>query len=109
MNFAFHAQAHKPDTGMAEVALTTLKQIANGGIHDHVFGGFARYAVDRQWHVPHFEKMLYDQGQLLMAYSNAYKLTKCPTHLEVCDGIFKYICSDLRHPNGGFFSGEDAG
>lgn len=108
LNLAFHAQIHKSDSGMSDVALETLKHIANGGIHDHVFGGFARYAVDRQWHVPHFEKMLYDQGQLLMAYSNAYKLTKDSFYLDVCDGIFRYLCSDLRHPNGGFFSGEDA-
>lgn len=108
LNFALHAQIHKPDSGMADVTIETLKHIANGGIHDHVFGGFARYSVDRQWHVPHFEKMLYDQGQLLMAFSNAYKLTKQQIHLDVCDGIVRYLCSDLRHPNGGFFSGEDA-
>lgn len=108
LNFAFHAQIHNPDSGMADVTLETLRHIANGGIHDHVFGGFARYAVDRQWHIPHFEKMLYDQGQLLMAYSNAYKLTNEPNFLVVCEGIFKYLRSDLRHPNGGFFSGEDA-
>lgn len=108
LNFALHAQVHKPDSGMAEVTIETLKHIARGGIHDHVWGGFARYSVDRQWHVPHFEKMLYDQGQLLMAYSNAYKLTKEQIHLDVCEGIFRYLCSDLRHPNGGFFSGEDA-
>lgn len=108
LNLALHAHVHKPDSGMANVTLETLKHIANGGIHDHVFGGFARYAVDRQWHVPHFEKMLYDQGQLLMAYSNAYKMTRNVEFLEVCDGIFRYLCSDLRHPHGGFFSGEDA-
>lgn len=108
LNFALHAQIHKADSGMANVTLATLKHIANGGIHDHVFGGFARYAVDRQWHVPHFEKMLYDQGQLLMVYSNAYKLVKDSSFLDVCDGIFRYLCSDLGHPHGGFFSGEDA-
>lgn len=108
LNFALHAQIYDPENGMADVTLETLRHIANGGIHDHVFGGFSRYAVDRQWHVPHFEKMLYDQGQLLMAYSNAYKLTKESKFLDVCDDIFKYLCSDLHHPNGGFFSGEDA-
>lgn len=108
LNFALHAQVHQPDSGMANVTLETLKHIANGGIHDHVFGGFARYAVDRQWHVPHFEKMLYDQGQLLMAFSNAHKMTEDAAYLEVCDGIFRYLCADLRHPHGGFFSGEDA-
>lgn len=108
LNFAFHAHIYKPDSEMASVALKTLRNIANGGIHDHVFGGFCRYSVDRQWHIPHFEKMLYDQGQLLTAYSNAYKLTHDPFHLDVCDKIYEYMCTDLRHPYGGFFSGEDA-
>lgn len=108
LNLAFHAETHKQDCGMAELALITLKNIANGGIHDHVFGGFCRYSVDRQWHVPHFEKMLYDQGQLLMAYANAYKLTRNDFYLDVADKIFQYIQTDLRHPGGGYFSGEDA-
>lgn len=108
LNLAFHAQIHKPESDMAKFALATLKHIANGGIHDHIFGGFCRYSVDRQWHVPHFEKMLYDQAQLLTAYVNAYKLTRDPVHLEVADKIFEYLITDLRHANGGFFSGEDA-
>lgn len=108
LNLAFHAETHKPGSEMGKYALSTLKHIANGGIHDHIFGGFCRYSVDRQWHVPHFEKMLYDQGQLLTAYVNAYKLTKDRVHLDVADKIFEYLITDLRHPNGGFFSGEDA-
>lgn len=83
-----------------------LIYFVKGGIHDHVFGGFARYSVDRKWHIPHFEKMLYDQGQLLMAYSNAYKLTKDRRYLDVADNIFNYLCKDLRHPSGGFYSGK---
>ncbi|XP_055311855.1 spermatogenesis-associated protein 20 isoform X2 [Sitodiplosis mosellana] len=108
LNLAFHAHVHKPESDMARHALMTLKNIANGGIHDHVYGGFCRYSVDRQWHVPHFEKMLYDQGQLLTAYVNAYKMTKDPFYLDVADKIYEYLVTDLRHPNGGFFSGEDA-
>lgn len=108
LNLAFHAQIHKPESEMATIALNTLKNIANGGIHDHVFGGFCRYSVDRQWHIPHFEKMLYDQGQLLTAYSNAYRLTQDTFYRDVCDNIYEYLRTDLRHPNGGFFSGEDA-
>lgn len=108
LNLAFHSQIHKPDSDMGKFALMTLKNIANGGIHDHIFGGFCRYSVDRQWHVPHFEKMLYDQGQLLTAYVNAYKMTRDPFYLDVADKIYEYLITDLRHPNGGFFSGEDA-
>lgn len=108
INFLFHAFLHTKDKEILDLVLNTLDKIANGGIHDHVFGGFARYSVDRKWHVPHFEKMLYDQGQLLMAYSNAYKITRCKKYLNIADKIFKYITKDLYHPGGGFFAGEDA-
>ncbi|XP_037046198.1 spermatogenesis-associated protein 20 isoform X1 [Bradysia coprophila] len=108
LNLIFHAHVQQPTTKVLPLVLHTLKKIGEGGIHDHVFGGFARYSVDRKWHVPHFEKMLYDQGQLLMAYVNALKMTKDERYLDVADNLFNYICKDLRHPSGGFFSGEDA-
>lgn len=108
LNLIFHAHIQKPKSNVLPLVLQTLKKIAEGGIHDHVFGGFARYSVDRKWHVPHFEKMLYDQGQLLMAYSNAYKITKDGQYLDVSDKIFQYLCKDVRHPLGAFYSGEDA-
>lgn len=109
LNFLFHAFAQTKDKEVLKIVLNSLDKIANGGIHDHVFGGFARYSVDKKWHVPHFEKMLYDQGQLLMAYSNAFKITKEPKYLDIADKIFKYITKDLYHSiGGGFYSGEDA-
>lgn len=108
INFLFHAYIVTKDVDLLDIALQTLQHIGHGGIHDHVFGGFARYSVDRVWHVPHFEKMLYDQGQLLTAYSNAFKLTNDQTYLQYADGIFRYLMKDLRHPGGGFFAGEDA-
>lgn len=108
INLGFHAQIHRPDSDLARISLVTLRNIANGGIHDHVFGGFCRYSVDRQWHIPHFEKMLYDQGQLLTAYTNAYKLTGDKFFLDVADKIYTYIIQDLHHPSGGFYCGEDA-
>lgn len=109
LNFLFHAFAQTKDREVLKIVLNTLDKIANGGIHDHVFGGFARYSVDAKWHVPHFEKMLYDQGQLLMAYSNAFKITKDQKYLDIADKIFKYIVKDLYHSvGGGFYSGEDA-
>ena len=71
-----------------------------GGIYDHVSDGFARYSTDENWHVPHFEKMLYDQGQLLVAYSQAYQATKDDKYRDVINGILKYVTRDLRHEKG---------
>lgn len=70
--------------------------------------GFHRYSTDRDWHVPHFEKMLYDQAQLLTAYSFAYKITKNENYAQVIDSIIAYVSSNLQHKSGGFFSAEDA-
>ncbi|XP_037811157.1 spermatogenesis-associated protein 20 [Lucilia sericata] len=108
LNFLFHAYIVTKKVDILNMAVETLHHIGRGGIHDHVFGGFARYSVDRKWHVPHFEKMLYDQGQLLAAYANAYKLTRDETFREYADGIYRYITTDLQHPAGGFYAGEDA-
>ena len=71
-----------------------------GGIYDHVSDGFARYSTDENWHVPHFEKMLYDQAQLCVAYSYAYQATKEDKYRQVIDGIIKYVARDLKHPKG---------
>lgn len=108
--FLLQGNAHRTngDGELLTMALDTLHRIADGGIHDHVFGGFARYAVDRKWHVPHFEKMLYDQGQLMQAYAIAYQVSGERRFADVADGIFRYVCKDLQHPEGGFYSGEDA-
>ncbi|XP_041780472.1 spermatogenesis-associated protein 20 isoform X1 [Anopheles merus] len=108
LNLMFHLHVQEPKHKVLGVVLNTLDKMAAGGIHDHVFGGFARYSVDKKWHVPHFEKMLYDQGQLLSLYANGYRLTKKPSYLAVADAIYRYLCKDLRHPAGGFYSGEDA-
>ena len=108
LNFLFHAYIVTKNVDVLEMAVHTLHHLGRGGIHDHVFGGFARYSVDSKWHVPHFEKMLYDQGQLLAAYANAYKLTRDEEFHEYADGIFRYITTDLQHPAGGFYAGEDA-
>lgn len=108
LNFLLHANTHKPDPDVLAVSLKTLDKIAEGGIHDHVFGGFARYSVDRKWHIPHFEKMLYDQGQLLQTYVHSYKIKQNLAYLDVADKIYRYIVKDLYHPEGAFYSGEDA-
>jgi len=86
----------------------TLREMADGGIHDHLGGGFARYSVDHQWLVPHFEKMLYDNAQLARIYLWAGKELAYPRLVEVARSTLDYLLNDLRHPGGGFFSAEDA-
>ncbi|KAI7906412.1 spermatogenesis-associated protein 20 [Cokeromyces recurvatus] len=91
-----------------DMALFTLKKIAAGGIHDHVGNGFHRYSTDKKWHVPHFEKMLYDQAQLLSLYSFAYQITENPVFADITRDIILYVSRDLHHTSGGFYSAEDA-
>ncbi|RPB26334.1 hypothetical protein L211DRAFT_821396 [Terfezia boudieri ATCC MYA-4762] len=91
------------------MAMATLKNMAKGGIHDHIGHGFARYSVTADWSLPHFEKMLYDQAQLLGVYLDAYLATKDEGMLAVVYDIADYMCRDaLKHPEGGFYSSEDA-
>ncbi len=98
-------------TGDAEalaIAIHTLDAMADGGIHDHLGGGFHRYATDAAWLVPHFEKMLYDQGGLAQAYTAAWEITHDPRHAAVARDVLDYVLRDLTHPDGGFYSAEDA-
>ncbi|ALC42545.1 CG8613 [Drosophila busckii] len=108
LNFLFHAYLVSKDADVLDMVLQTLEHIGRGGINDHIFGGFARYATTRDWHNVHFEKMLYDQGQLMAAFANGYKLTRNELFLRYADKIYQYIVKDLRHPAGGFYAGEDA-
>lgn len=87
---------------------TTLNHMANGGIYDHIGGGFSRYATDRQWHVPHFEKMLYDNGQLVTLYSKAFQLTQNPLYKKVVQETLGFVTRELTSLEGGFFSSLDA-
>lgn len=111
-NFLFHYfardKSHPEGKKCLDMCLYTLTKIANGGIHDHVSSGFARYSVDNDWHVPHFEKMLYDQAQLCVAYTDAFLATKDEFYANVVRDIIKYVNRDLRHESGGFYSAEDA-
>jgi uncharacterized protein YyaL (SSP411 family) len=86
----------------------TLCAMRMGGIYDHVGFGFHRYSVDQRWLVPHFEKMLYDQAMLAMAYTEAYQATGKEEYEKTCREIFIYLMRDMTSPEGGFFSGEDA-
>ena len=91
-----------------EMALLTLDKMAAGGMHDHLGGGFHRYSVDELWHVPHFEKMLYDQAQLALAYLEGYQIAGEERHAAVARAILDYVRRDLLSPDGGFYSAEDA-
>ncbi|WP_026904887.1 thioredoxin domain-containing protein [Pedobacter glucosidilyticus] len=86
----------------------TLDKMAAGGIYDHLGGGFARYSVDGKWHIPHFEKMLYDNGQLLSLYADAYKWCKEERYKEVVYETVAWLKREMTSPEGGFYSALDA-
>ena len=90
------------------MALRTLDAMAEGGMYDHLGGGFARYSVDDQWLVPHFEKMLYDNAQLAACYLSAFQATGEARYAQVARETLDYLLRDLRDPEGGFHSSEDA-
>jgi uncharacterized protein YyaL (SSP411 family) len=129
----FYARDLKSNSGKRalEMDLVTLRKMGAGGMHDHLGGGFHRYSVDRYWHVPHFEKMLYDQAQLAIAYLDAFQITQdpylnpltAPPSREagadakrqerdyfgsVARDILDYVARDMTSKEGGFFSAEDA-
>ncbi len=87
---------------------TTLKKMRLGGIYDHIGFGFARYSTDSKWLVPHFEKMLYDQAMLAMAYTETYLATRNPFYKKTTEEILEYVLRDMTHNEGGFYSAEDA-
>jgi|TARA_B100000959_G_scaffold170144_1_gene178162 hypothetical protein len=87
---------------------TTLKNMRLGGIYDHIGFGFHRYSTDKKWLVPHFEKMLYDQAMLAMAYLETYQITKNEFYASTAKEIFTYVLRDMTSPEGGFYSAEDA-
>ena len=86
----------------------TLDGMAGGGIYDHVGGGFHRYSTDREWRVPHFEKMLYDQALISRCYVQAWQITKNPDYARIAAETFDYVLRDMRDAGGGFYSAEDA-
>ncbi|MCL2337143.1 MAG: thioredoxin domain-containing protein, partial [Firmicutes bacterium] len=96
---------HKEALAMAE---KTLQAMYRGGIYDHVGFGFARYSTDQYWLAPHFEKMLYDNALLAIAFLQAYRATDNEFYARVARDIFTYILRDMTHPEGGFYSAEDA-
>ena len=106
----FYARAPRNESSKRalEMDLFTLRKMAAGGMHDHLGGGFHRYSVDQYWHVPHFEKMLYDQAQLTLAYLDAFQITQDRQFESVARDILDYVARDMTSKEGGFFSAEDA-
>ena len=96
------------DDEAIRMVLHTCERMAAGGIRDQLGGGFARYAVDAEWGVPHFEKMLYDNAQLVALYLDAFLVSGQPAFAQVVREILTYVLRDLTHPEGGFYSAEDA-
>ena len=103
-----HSGSSTSNQELLQSVLGTLDRMAAGGIHDHLGGGFHRYSVDREWHVPHFEKMLYDQAQLAIAYLEGWQVTGEKRHSDVACDILDYVQRELTSPEGGFYSAEDA-
>jgi uncharacterized protein len=106
--FLLREHARTGATEPRDVVLTTLRAMALGGMRDHLGGGFHRYSVDGDWRVPHFEKMLYDQAQLVLAYVEAAQLTGDRFYADVVADTLDYVRRDLTDAGGGFFSAEDA-
>jgi hypothetical protein len=96
------------DEASLKIITHTLDRMAMGGIYDHLGGGFHRYSVDREWKVPHFEKMLYDNAQLASVYSKAYRLTRRPMYRRVVEETLAFIEREMTSPDGGFYSALDA-
>jgi hypothetical protein len=94
--------------GALDHVVFTLKRMARGGIYDQLGGGFHRYSTDERWLVPHFEKMLYDQGQLLRTYAEAYRQTLDPELSWPVEETIEYLEREMRAPDGGFFASQDA-
>jgi len=91
-----------------DMVARTLRAMADGGMRDHVGGGFHRYSVDADWRVPHFEKMLYDQAQLVLAYLEAHQATGDPRFADIADDTLRYVSREMTDERGGFYSAEDA-
>jgi uncharacterized protein YyaL (SSP411 family) len=106
--FLLRAGVRFGDTNAVRAVLHTCQRMAAGGIYDHVGGGFARYSVDEKWLVPHFEKMLYDNAQLAHLFLDAHLVTGDIQYADVARDILRYVLRDMTHPDGGFYSAEDA-
>ena len=101
----YHFTGYEP---ALQHALHSLDAMANGGIYDQLSGGFARYATDSKWLIPHFEKMLYDNALLIIAFCDAYAVTQEPRYKTIAEDTIAYIERSLKHPGGGYYCAQDA-
>ncbi len=106
--FLLREFARAGNTEARDMVLATLGAISVGGMRDHIGGGFHRYSVDAAWRVPHFEKMLYDQAQLVLAYLEGAQVAGDASQLEVAEDTLRYVMREMTDPAGGFYSAEDA-
>jgi len=107
-NYLLRRAVQSDDQELLDYVTLTLDQIAYGGVNDHIGGGFARYSTDKKWHVPHFEKMLYDNGQLVSLYSDAYLVTGNEMYKEVVEESLAFIAREMTTEEGAFYSSLDA-
>ncbi len=103
-----HALDADNETTGLDIAHATLTHMAEGGIYDHLGGGFARYSVDETWTIPHFEKMLYDNGPLLALYCDAWRVTQSPRYQSVCAQTAAWVMREMQSNEGGYYSSFDA-
>lgn len=107
-NFLLRYAAGQEDSRALFLVERTLDMMQRGGIYDHLGGGFSRYSVDEKWLVPHFEKMLYDNALLIHCYLETWQMTQNPFYREVAEETIHYILREMTHPEGGFYSAQDA-
>ena len=108
LNYLLRYGIKNNDKQIQDYVYLTLDNIAYGGVYDHIGGGFSRYSTDIKWHVPHFEKMLYDNAQLVSLYSQAYKITRNPLYEELVKETLKYVKREMTNKEGAFYSSLDA-
>jgi uncharacterized protein YyaL (SSP411 family) len=106
--FLLREHARTGEADLRDMVLKTLRAMALGGMRDHVGGGFHRYSVDAGWRLPHFEKMLYDQAQLALAYVEAAQASGDPFYMDVAEDTLRYVMREMTADEGGFYSAEDA-
>jgi uncharacterized protein len=108
LNFLLRYYASTGRQEALDMVLLTLREMAKGGMHDQLGGGFHRYSVDERWFVPHFEKMLYDQAQLAISYLEAFQITGDAQYAQTARSTLDYVLRDMTSPDGAFYSAEDA-
>ncbi len=108
LNFLLRYYARTGSKKALDMSLTTLKKMAEGGMYDQIGGGFHRYSTDEKWHVPHFEKMLYDQALLVISYLEAYQITHDKFYADIAKDILAFVKREMTDADGGFYSAQDA-